>query len=296
MTAAAARLGRDRAVPALLLAPAAIVAVAVLVVPFWLMAWTALTDLSYADPDRSGRFVGIANFARLATDDVFGASLLRTTAFAVAATALELVAGFGLALLLVHAVQRRRWLLTALLVPMMLAPVAVGLMWRLLLQGDFGVVTWMLRASGLLARDAAIFSNASLVMPVLVAIDVWQWTPFVTLILLAALLGLPRAPFEAATMDGAGPWRRFVDVTLPLLRPVLALVVLLRLIDAFKEFDKVWILTGGGPGDASELLSLYAYRVSFQRWDLGYGAAVAVAIYGAVLVLCTVLHRLARSR
>lgn len=291
-----AHVGRDRGVAPLLLAPATLLVVACLVVPFWGMVWTSLTDLSFADPDRKGAFVGAANYLRLAQDDVFGASLVRTTLFALVATAIELVLGFALALLLHHAVRHTRVLLTALLVPMMLAPIAVGLMWRLLLHGDFGVVTWLLREVGWLARDAAIFSDARLVMPVIVAIDVWQWTPFVTLVLLAALMGLPRAPFEAATMDGADAWQRFVDVTLPLLRPVIGLVVLLRVIDAFKEFDKVWILTGGGPGDASELLSLYAYRVSFQRWDLGYGAAIAVMVYVAVLVLATVFHRATRSR
>ena len=131
---------------------------------------------------------------------------------------------------------------------MMLAPVAVGLIWRLLLQGDFGMVTHYLRKIGLLSQASAVFSSPGLVMPTIIAIDVWQWTPFVTLIILAGLMSLPRSPFEAATMDGAGPWRQFVDIMLPLLRPIIALVLLLRGIDAFKEFDKVFIMTGGGPG------------------------------------------------
>ena len=104
-------------------------------------------------------------------------------------------------------------------------------------------------------------------MPTIIAIDVWQWTPFVTLIILAGLMSLPRSPFEAATMDGAGPWRQFVDIMLPLLRPIIALVLMLRGIDAFKEFDKVFIMTGGGPGTVSELLSIYAYRVNFKTLE-----------------------------
>jgi multiple sugar transport system permease protein len=122
-------------------------------------------------------------------------------------------------------------------------------------------------------------------------IDVWQWTPFVTLVLLAGLMSLPREPYEAAVMDGAGPLRIFKDMTLPLLRPIIALVLLLRGIDAFKEFDKVFIMTGGGPGTATELLSIYAYRVSFRSWDLGYGAAVAFMIYLTVLILCAVCYK-----
>jgi multiple sugar transport system permease protein len=153
------------------------------------------------------------------------------------------------------------------------------------------MVTYYLHASGLLSRDAAIFSDPDLVMPAIIAIDVWQWTPFVTLVVLAGLMSLPREPFEAATMDGAGPWRQFIDVLLPLMRPIVALVLLLRGIDAFKEFDKVFILTGGGPGTVTELLSIYAYRVSFKNWDLGYGAAVAFMVYLVVVILCSVFYK-----
>ena len=189
---------------------------------------------------------------------------------------IEFVLGFALAWLIWRFIERQRLLTTLLLVPMMLAPVAVGLIWRLLLQGDFGMVTYYLRAVGLLSPASAVFSSPGLVMPTIIAIDVWQWTPFVTLIMLAGLMSLPRSPFEAATMDGAGPWRQFVDIMLPLLRPIIALVLLLRGIDAFKEFDKVFIMTGGGPGTVSELLSIYAYRVNFKNWNLGYGAAVVL--------------------
>ncbi len=204
---------------------------------------------------------------------------------------LEFVLGFVLALLLFHFVQRRRLVLTLLLVPMMLAPVAVGLIWKLLLQGDFGMVTYYLRQFGLLDVRSALLSNADAVLPTLVLIDVWQWTPFVTLVMLAGLMSLPREPFEAAVMDGARPWQIFRDVSLPLLRPIIALVLLLRGIDAFKEFDKVFILTGGGPGTSTELLSIYTYRVSFRSWDLGYGAACAFMVYLVVLILCAVFHK-----
>jgi multiple sugar transport system permease protein len=167
----------------------------------------------------------------------------------------------------------------------------VGLIWRLLLQGDFGMVSYYLHKVGLLSQSSAVFSTPYLVMPTIIAIDVWQWTPFVTLIILAGLMSLPKSPFEAATMDGAGPWRQFIDIMLPLLRPIIALVLLLRGIDAFKEFDKVFILTGGGPGTMSELLSIYAYRVNFKNWNLGYGAAVAFMVYLVVLILCSIFYK-----
>ncbi|HLB80986.1 MAG TPA: sugar ABC transporter permease, partial [Dongiaceae bacterium] len=276
------------------LTPSLVLLLLILVGPFFYMVGASFTDLSFSIPGRDGNFVGFDNYRRLVRDDpVFWSSFLLTLRFVVWAVAVEFVLGFALALLLYHHVRRRRFLLTGLLVPMMLAPVAVGLIWKLLLQGDFGMLTYYLRAVGVIDLRTALLSSPDLVLATIVAIDVWQWTPFVTLVMLAGLLSLPREPFEAAVMDGARPYQVFRDVTLPLLRPIVALVLLLRGIDAFKEFDKVFILTGGGPGSATELLSIYAYRVNFKNWDLGYGAVCAFMVYLVVLILCSVFYKAA---
>ena len=282
----------DRGASMPLILPATLLVVVFLVGPFYYMVYTAMTDLSFANPDQKGAFIGFDNFRKLVRNDpIFWGSFWLTIRFVVTSVIIEFVLGFALAWLIWRYVQRQRLLTTLLLVPMMLAPVAVGLIWRLLLQGDFGMVTHYLRAFGILSQASAVFSSPSLVMPTIIAIDVWQWTPFVTLIILAGLMSLPRSPFEAATMDGAGPWRQFVDIMLPLLRPIIALVLMLRGIDAFKEFDKVYIMTGGGPGTVSELLSIYAYRVNFKTWNLGYGAAVSFMVYLVVLILCSVFYK-----
>ena len=282
----------DRGVGPLLVLPATILVVIFLVGPFYYMVYTALTDLSFADASRKGAFVGFDNFRKLMrADPLFWNSFLLTFKFVILAVTMEFILGFALAFLIFKFVARQRLLTTLLLIPMMLAPVAVGLIWRLLLQGDFGMAIYYLRAVGLLAQNAAVLSQPDLVFPAIVAIDIWQWTPFVTLVMLAGLMSLPRAPFEAAMMDGAGPLRIFLDVMLPLLRPIIALVLLLRGIDAFKEFDKVFIMTGGGPGTLTELVSIYAYRVNFRNWDLGYGAAVAFMVYLVVLILCSVFYK-----
>ena len=282
----------DRGVAPLLVLPATILVVIFLVGPFYYMVYTALTDLSFADASRKGAFIGFDNFRRLMrADPLFWNSFLLTFKFVILAVTMEFIVGFALAFLIFKFVARQRLLTTLLLIPMMLAPVAVGLIWRLLLQGDFGMAIYYLRAVGLLAQNAAVLSQPDLVFPAIVAIDIWQWTPFVTLVMLAGLMSLPRAPFEAAMMDGAGPLRIFLDVMLPLLRPIIALVLLLRGIDAFKEFDKVFIMTGGGPGTLTELVSIYAYRVNFRNWDLGYGAAVAFMVYLVVLILCSVFYK-----
>ena len=281
----------DRYLPAWFLVPALLLLLLILVGPFGFMVWTSFTDLSYALPDRDGNFVGFDNFRRLMSDPLFWGSFRLTLRFMALAVSVELALGFAVALLLYHQLQRRRLVLTLLMVPMMLAPVAVGLIWKLLLQGDFGMMTYYLRVVGLLGDQEVLLSDPDLVLPAIVAIDVWQWTPFVVLVMLAGLMSLPREPFEAAVMDGARPWQIFRDVTLPLLRPIIALVVLLRGIDAFKEFDKVFILTGGGPGTATELLSIYTYRMNFKDWDLGYGAACAFMVYLVVLILCSIFYK-----
>jgi multiple sugar transport system permease protein len=281
----------DRYVGVWFLTPALVLLLFILVGPFAFMVWTGFTDLSFALPNRDGNFVGFDNFRRLMRDPLFWDSFLLTVRFMVVAVAIELVLGFAIALLLFHQLERRRLVLTLLMVPMMLAPVAIGLIWKLLLQGDFGMMTYYLRKVGLLGDQQVLLSNPDLVLPAIVAIDVWQWTPFVVLVMLAGLMSLPREPFEAAVMDGARPAQILRDVTLPLLRPIIALVVLLRGIDAFKEFDKVFILTGGGPGTATELLSIYTYRMNFKDWDLGYGAACAFMVYFVVLILCAIFYK-----
>lgn len=281
----------DRYVPAWFLTPALVLLLVILVGPFGFMVWTGFTDLSYAIPDRDGNFVGFENFRHLMRDPLFWDSFWLTLRFTLAVVSIELVLGFAVALLLFHQLQRRRLVLTLLMVPMMLAPVAIGLIWKLLLQGDFGMMTYYLRQVGLLGDQEVMLSDPDLVMVAVIGIDIWQWTPFVVLVMLAGLMSLPREPFEAAIMDGARPHQIFRDVSLPLLRPIIALVVLLRGIDAFKEFDKVFILTGGGPGTATELLSIYTYRMNFKDWDLGYGASCAFMIYFVVLILCAIFYK-----
>lgn len=274
------------------LTPALVFLLVVIVGPFLYMIGVSFTDLSFALPGHDGNFVGFDNYRRLMrSDPVFWNSFLTTLRFVAGVVSVEFVLGFGFALLLFHRIRRQRLILTLFLIPMMLAPIAVGLIWKLLLQGDFGMLTYYLRAVGLLGLRDALLSNPSLVLPTIMAIDVWEWTPFVTLVMLAGLMSLPREPFEAAIMDGASTLRIFRDITIPLLRPVIALVLILRSIDAFKEFDKVFLLTGGGPGTLTELLSIYTYRVNFKNWDLGYGSVVAFLVYLVVLIFCAIFFK-----
>ena len=287
----AARCFFDRWVGAVLLTPSLALLALVAIVPFVYAVALGFTDLNYAMPGRGGNFIGLDNYRRLLGDDpVVWRSALTTLKFVAAAVSLEFVLGFAVALLLYTHVVRRRLALTLVLIPMMLAPVAVGLLWKLMLQGDYGMATYYLNKLGVLGEQSAVLGDPAMALSTIVVIDIWQWTPFVTLVMLAGLLSLPREPFEAAIMDGAGRVRLFFDVTVPLLRPIIGLVLLLRGIDAFKEFDKVFILTGGGPGNATELLSIYIYRLAFRDWDLGYAAVCGFMVYVVVWILCTAFH------
>lgn len=282
----------DRGIGPLFVTPALVLLVLVVVGPFFYTIALSFTDTSYALPDHDGNFVGFDNYRRLVrSDPVFWDSFTTTLWFVAIAVAIEMVLGFLAALILAGLLARRRFLLTLVLVPMMLAPVTIGLIGKLMLQGEFGLLTYYLRELGLMGQQTAMLGDPKLALAAVIALDVWQWTPFVTLVLLAGMLSLPREPFEAAIMDGAGRLRLIWDVTLPMLRPIIALVLLLRCIDAFKEFDKVFILTGGGPGTATELLSIYTYRVNFRDWDLGYGAVCAFMVYLVVLILCSLFYK-----
>lgn len=281
----------DRGVGPLFVTPALVLLVLVVVGPFFYTIALSFTDLSYALPDK-GNFVGFDNYRRLVrSDPVFWDSFTTTLWFVASAVAIEMVLGFFAALLLAGQLARQRFVLTLVLVPMMLAPVTIGLIGKLLLQGEFGVLTYYLREIGIMGEQTAMLGDPKLAFVAIVALDVWQWTPFVTLVLLAGMLSLPREPFEAARMDGAGRLRILWDHTLPMMRPIIGLVLLLRGIDAFKEFDKVFILTGGGPGTATELLSIYTWRVNFKEWDLGYGAVCAFMVYLVVLILCSIFYK-----
>ena len=164
----------------------------------------------------------------------------------------------------------------------MIAPVVVGMIWRFFLMPSFGVMTVYLNRLGLF-EETSVFSGPITAFGALIIIDIWEWTPFIMLIMLAGLSALPQAPIEAATIDGASRWQIFRHIQLPMLFPLIVVAVMLRGIDASKVFDTIYVLTGGGPGNATEVISTFAYRTNFIRWDLGYGAAVCLVLAFASL-------------
>jgi multiple sugar transport system permease protein len=281
--------GPDLALPYLLLAPAVLIVLAVLVYPLWDGLRASTKFYRYGKPLRD---VGWDNYARLWEDEQFRNALWVTVRFVTLSVGIETVLGLALALFCLREFRGIRLLRTVLIMPMVITPVVVAIVFRLIYASDAGMLTAVSEALG--GGPIQILGHPSRAFLGLVALDVWEWTPLMFLILLAGLQSLPVEPFEAARVDGAGPWRVFVDHTLPMLRPVLAIAIVLRTIDAFGTFDQVFVLTRGGPGEATRLLSIYGYDTAFKFQQTGYAAALFVTMGLLVLAFTLATVRMLR--
>jgi multiple sugar transport system permease protein len=239
------------------------------------------------------RFVGVQNFSDLFfRDSRFHAALWHTFLFAGLAVTAETVLGVAIAVLLHREFHGRGFVRSVFMLPMIATPVAIALVWQLMFQPDLGLLNSIFRAIGL--PPWGWTSNSGAALPLLALVDAWEWTSFMTLMTLAALAALPRWPFEAVAIDGASKWQTFRYVTLPLIRPVVIAAAAFRAIDALKTFDLILVITGGGPGFASETVDVYAYRTTFQYQRLGYAAAMLIVFFVIVIIATGSLLRLRR--
>src|ERR1035437_3404238 len=217
----------------------------------------------------------LVHYARLFQDHLFTVAAGQTLLYAAAALTLEFFLGLALALLVDSLVHGRALVRVSLLAPMLLPPVVAAVIWRLIYNPEFGVLNGMLRQIGFHTTNLTWTSGRTSAMLSVIMVDVWQWTPFMFLLLTAGLQAIPSEPLEAARVDGAGYWRTLVDVILPLLKPTILLALLLRSMDLLRIFDQIFILTQGGPGSATETVSLYIYRTAFRFSNFGYAAAMS---------------------
>ena len=234
----------------LLILPAIIIMMIITAFPFLNALWMSLQNYVISMPFDRG-FVGLKNYVAVVSDPKLWSSVKVTMTFAVSVVLVETILGTVLALSLLKLGERRNssGYVSLLIVPMTISPVAVGLIWRMLLHPDLGVVNYLLDVVGIGGR--AWLGDASTALGTLVVVDAWQWTPFMMLIIYAALLGLPKEPYEAAHLDGASWFRTFFHITLPLAKPMLLTAVLFRFVDALKAYDLVYLTTGGGPGSTN---------------------------------------------
>lgn len=283
---------RDRAWTFLLPAYGAILAV--VGIPIAYSIWLSVHRWKMATFREGVPFVGLDNYVQAVNDPGFWHSLQVTVTLLVAALLIEVVLGVGLAVLLDQAFRGRRAALILLLLPMFVTNVVIGLIWRILLSFDFGVVNWLLSLVGI--PRVAWLGDPSLAIWSLVIVDVWNTTAFVALLALAGLASIPDQPRQAARVDGASPWQVFRYVTLPLLRPVIFIAVVWRTVDLFRIFDVVWVLTSGGPYNATETISIYAYRQGFASFNLGFASAVSYLIILSLLVILAIEYLLVGRR
>jgi multiple sugar transport system permease protein len=239
------------------------------------------------------RFIGLGNFIELLSDERVLNGVKVMIYFSGLSLSLEMVLGLLIAVYFNRQFKGSEIVQAIYILPFAATPVAVALIWRIMLNPEIGVMNYLLRSVGL--PGSLWVSSPLTVIPALVMVDVWKWTPMITLIVLAGLKSLPHEPYEAARVDGANALQIFWYITLPLIRPVLIAALMLRSLDNLKEFDMIYTITQGGPGIASETLYLYSYNVGFSFFKAGYGSALMVVVFLIVLVFNVVMNRLRLS-
>jgi multiple sugar transport system permease protein len=282
---------RELVFPLLLLTPALAVLLSLSIYP---LIYSITISLQRETAD--GLKWTLANFVRLGSDSFFLTAMAHTFVYAAAALVLEFSIGLGLALLLNTQMRGRGFFRATLLVPMMLPTVVVGVVWRLMLNANFGAINGTLKDFGLNTESLTWTASPRLAFLSVIVVDVWQWTPFVFLVLLAGLQAIPQEPYEAALIDGSSRWQTFRYVTLPLLKPAILIALLLRTMDLLRVFDQIFILTEGGPGFATETISLYIYRTAFRFFDFGYAAAMSFVLLALTNVISTIYIRLLQTK
>ncbi len=264
----------NRLTPYLFLAPAAIVLVFALLYPIGYMIYASFLDWSPSQRIGQAEFVGLKNYGNLLHDSAFHESFWVTIKFAFVVVSLEMALGVGLALLLDRNIRGMSMLRTVFILPMMIAPIVVGLMWRYMYHPTVGIFNRTIKSWGF---DEGIpwLSDSTWSFIAVVIADVWQWTPFIFILALAAMQSLPRSALEAAEIDGASEWQKIILIKIPLMMPVLIVTLLLRLIDAFKVLEVILVLTNGGPGLSTEIIALRIFRTAQEFQELGEAAAMS---------------------
>jgi multiple sugar transport system permease protein len=264
--------------------PAAVVVVAVIIFP-----WVFTLYVSAFNWHLGGarEWVGFGNYVKLFTDSRFGWAVARTLFYTGLAVVLPMIFGLLAALAFHRKFPLRGLARTVFILPMMATPVAVALVWTMMFHPQLGVLNWLLSQVGL-PQSLWVYS-AETVIPTLVLVEVWHWTPLVMLLILGGLASLPTDPYEAAKIDGANAWQAFRHITMPLLAPFVVVALIIRTIDALKAFDTIYVITQGGPGQASETINIFLYLQAFAFYNVGYASAVVVVFFAIIMLLAALL-------
>jgi ABC-type sugar transport system permease subunit len=275
----------DRRLAWQLMLPALALIVLIAIFPLGWTVWEALHIHDLRMPWRGSPFVGLANFGEILAQPRFWEALAHTMVFTLGSVVPEMVLGVGLALMLNRAFRGRGAFRALVLVPWAIPTVVTALLWRFLFDGTAGIANVLLVRVGLLEEPVVWFAHVAAAWVPIILADVWKTTPFVALLVLAGLQNIDGTLFEAARIDGATAWNRFTWITLPLLRPAILVALIFRTLDAFRVFDLVYVMTGGGPGTSTEPIALYTFNALFQSLRFGYGSALSLLVFATTLLL-----------
>jgi len=285
------RLTQDRRLAVAFVTPAVSVIALIAIFPLLWTVWNSLHLQDLRMPWLGRPFVGADNYVELAGDPRFWSSLGHTLFFTVVTVSLELVLGFGIALAMNSAFRGRGAARATSLLPWAIPTVVAALLWRFMFDSQAGIANALLVAIGVLERPMVWFIEATTAWIPVILSDVWKTTPFVAILLLAGLQNIDRSLYEAAEVDGASAWWRLWHVTIPLLKPTIFVALIFRTLDAFRVFDLLYALTGGGPGTATEPIALYTHTIILQHLRFGYGAALSVVVFVITFALALIYIR-----
>jgi multiple sugar transport system permease protein len=286
-------LAEGKGFPYLMVAPTILVLSIVGVIPFVYTVFISFQETSFT---RTVGFNGLGNFTSLVSNPLFWKAIGVTSLILVIAVPVQLLLGLSIALVMHRGILGSRFIAPVLLLPAVVAPTVVAIIWKIMLAGTWGFLTYqVVDRFSLLAGGSVLGLPTSALISILL-IEIWQWTPFVALALFAGRQALPLSPYRAAAVDGASRWQIFRYLTLPMLLPLLAVLLLLRTLDSFRIFDTIFILTGGGPGTATQVVSIYLYKSVFQFWELGRAAAGAVLIWVMFFIFASILYQIFSKR
>lgn len=272
--------------PFVLLVPALASIGAISVYPVLLGLWLSFRDTTLASP--TDTFIGLGNYRQIVSDGQFWNAWIHTIQFTSASTLLETSLGLMIALVLSERFRGRGIVRAAMLVPWAIPTVVTSKMFGWLFDGQNGIVNYLLRSAGLLQHNVNWYGSPDFALATIIIADVWKTTPFMALLLLAGLQTIPDSLAEASVIDGANAWQRFWYVRLPLLTPTLLIASMFRALDAFRIFDLVYVLTGGGPADATEVLSTFTYKNLFSALQIGYGSTLSTIMFITEIVIAVI--------
>lgn len=235
-------------------------------------------------------FIGLKNYLNIFTDELMIRSLRNNVIFASVSVSLELLVGVVIAMMLATDTRLSRAMVSVLMVPMIIAPVAAGTLWRMMLDRTYGVVNYLLSFVGI--RPISWIGDPKIALYTVSLVDAWLYIPFVAVLVLSSIKAMPTSFLDAARVDGASPWRVFWKIILPITAPVIIIVAMLRFIDAFKVFDTIFVMTQGGPGNATEMLPTYIYRQGIKFLNIGYSSATAIVFVAAMSIIAWMFQKL----